>query len=78
MPSLLISATASAVNHTPAMMLQSAPFTVLSPLRSPTKGSLSTVMVTELDVVVFPAASRVLAVKVCNPLVAVVVFQEIE
>src|SRR3989338_8031520 len=76
MPSLFMSATASAVNHTPDMIVQSAPLTVRSWLRSPTKGPLSTVTETKLDVVIFPAASRALDVNVCEPLVAVVVFQE--
>ena len=40
--------------------------------------SLFTVTETELEVVVFPAASRATAVRVCEPLVAVVVSQEDE
>jgi hypothetical protein len=37
---------------------------------------LSTVTLTALLVVVFPAASRATAVRVCVPLLAVVVFQD--
>ncbi len=39
--------------------------------------SLLTVTTTPADVVVLPAASRALAVNVCVPFVAVVVFQDI-
>src|SRR5438552_17420971 len=39
---------------------------------------LSTVTLTAVEVVVLPAASRATAVKLCEPLLAVVVFQETE
>src|SRR5438876_4432268 len=39
---------------------------------------LSTVTLTTVEVVVLPAASRATAVKLCEPLLAVVVFQETE
>ena len=39
---------------------------------------LDTVTVTAADVVWLPAASRAIAVKVCEPLAALVVFQETE
>src|SRR5439155_24292340 len=41
-------------------------------------GVLSTVTVTAVEVVVVPAASRATAVKLCEPLLAGVVFHEIE
>src|SRR2546427_7456387 len=40
--------------------------------------TLSTVTVTALDVVRFPAASRAIAVRVCEPAVALVVFHDTE
>jgi hypothetical protein len=40
--------------------------------------TLETVTVTALEVVAFPAASRARAVSVCEPVLAVVVFQETE
>ena len=51
---------------------------VLESEKSNVRGELITVTVTDAEVAWFPAASRATAVRVCKPLLAVVVFQDTE
>ena len=61
-PSRLRSAVGSAVNQREFMIDQSRELTILSPFRSPKR--VDTVMVMGFEVVMFPAASLAVAVRV--------------
>ena len=65
MPSRLRSAVGSAVNQWEFIIDQSRELTILSRLRSPRR--VDTVMVTGFEVVMFPAASLTVAVRVWVP-----------
>ena len=74
MPSRLRSAVGSAVSQWAFMIDQSRELTILSRLRSPRR-VFETVMVTGFEVVMFPAASLAVAVRVCVPFETPWVFQ---